>query len=284
MEEEPMEIDDTLPTGVIIEARRDDDIVIIDGDEPEAVAPPARGEKQTTATDADVVILDDDDDCEAAPTGEEPKEENAEECTVIDLVGGKKSCNTRCINYACGSGKDTMIAPGLCLQYYRVKNSENNRRQVCRECYMMALSHYETLAGALTKGDSVFKVDFPLRNDMFEIDDSESEDEDADDGYDQECVEFLEKEFTEILEKSLNEYKFNEQAEDGVKVLVERAKPLAEGFKKIDADLKDLRKRLDHVQLNLYRQFPVSFKEETPIEIVEEKAVVQRKTGECALV
>lgn len=203
MDDEPMEIDEPVANAQIIERKSLDapptDIVVIDGDE----AP-------------QVVVLDDDED------------------VIIDLVGNR-SCNTKCINYACASGKEMMEAPGLCLQYFRVKNTENKRREVCKECYMVAMEHYDVLASALVKGDNVFNVEFPLRHDMFEIDDSDSENEneEEEEDFDDECAAFLNEEFTKVLEETVNKYELNKQVEEGVKYLQERSKPLAADFKKV---------------------------------------------------
>lgn len=262
MDEEPMDIDEPVANAQIIERKSLDgapEVVVIDGDEV-----PTSTTKDANNTDA-IVVLDDDDEQLETP--------------VIDLVG-KTSCNTKCINYACNSGKEMMVAPGLCLQYFRVKNAENKRREVCRECYMMAMEHYDTLASALIKGDSIFNVEFPLRNDMFEIDDSDSENEKEEDDsecYDAGSMEFLEKEFTKVLEETLNVYKFDKQVEEGVKFLKEKSKPLGDDFKMVNEEIQDLRRKLDSVQLNLYKQFPVKLKEESPIEIVDDGRHVYEK-------
>lgn len=249
-----MEIEETATNAQIIERKSSDTascVIVIDADE-----------TPTTSNKKDeVVVLDDEED------------------VIIDLVG-KKSCNTKCINYACNSGEEMLEAPGLCLQYFRVKNTtENKRREVCKECYMMAMEHYDALATALVKKDNIFDVKFPLRNDMFEIDDSDEEDEDEGVvGFNEDCVAFLNEEFTKVLEDTLNKYELNKQVEDGIKYLKERSKPLEEDFKKVDDELKCLRKKLDSVQLNLYRQFPIKIKEEMPIEIIADSGmVVQQK-------
>lgn len=257
MEEEPMDIDDSLPVPQIIERKstENDAVVVIDADDP-----PEAPTSSTDAAEDEVVVVDDED----------------EEC-VIDLVG-KRSCNSECINYACDGGKDMMVAPELCLQYFRVRNAENKRREVCKECYTKALSHYEDLAVQLTKGGSVFDVEVPMRNDMFEIDDSDSENEGKEDeeAYDEECVKFLEKEFTKVLGETLNKYNFYKQVDDGVKKLKERSKPLAQSFKEIDESVKSLRQRLDSVQINLYKQFPVRYDVQEPLDIVADQRDVRK--------
>lgn len=273
-----MELDEPVGTAQIIERKSLEappEVVVIDPEEPPA--------KVSDKSSEAIVVLDDDE--------EEPQPAGESACAVIDLVG-KKSCNTKCINYACNSGKEMMVAPGLCLQYFRVKNAENKRREVCRQCYMMAMEHYDKLAGALVRGDSVFNVEFPLRNDMFEIDDSDSENdnEEEDEYYEGHCMEYLEKEFTTVLEETLNEFKFDRQVEEGVKYLKERSKPLEEDFKMVNDEIRSLRQRLDSVQLNLYKQFPVKYKEEPPVDLFEDGRIVfeqlktKQKTGEVCLI
>lgn len=273
MDEEAMDIDEPVPNAQIIERKppllpaaaetQTSDIVVIDADEPVGVEAAATVAPIDNKKD-EIVVLDDEED-DVTPT---------QPCDVIDLVG-KKSCNTKCINYACSSGKDMLEAPGLCLQYFRVKNStENKRREVCRECYILAMEHYDALANALIKGDNIFSVKFPLRNDMFEIDDSDSENENEPEEYfDDDCVEYLEKEINQVLEETINKYDLNKQSEEGVKYLKEKSQPLAEDFKRIDEELRGLRKKLDSVQLNLYKQFPINFKEEAAIDILENGVV-----------
>lgn len=204
----------------------DGDIVIIDNDDSDDDKNvPATQEKTEAAEkkqDDNIVVLDEDEDDTSRSTAV---------ADIIDLVhkGQVVTANTKCINYACNSGKDMLAAPLFCLSYYRVKNTENKRREICKECFDIAMQFYDQLALTATSGGNLFDIPVPLRNDLVEIDDSDSDEDQAkenDEFFSSEAVEYLNDNLNTILEATLNSYNVNKHLEDGVEFLKEKAKRL----------------------------------------------------------
>lgn len=266
MEEEPMDIDDTVPSGKIIENsfEKSDtvndatiepnknqntecktavavrDVVVIDSDDtdkpPEKVTDKptdaavqmvisdneeesSKEKPKTATTSVDVVVLDDDED--------EPKKTVPinNPCDIIDLVAKKTvTGNTKCINYSCASGKDMIEAPLLCLSYFRVKNTENKCREVCRECYNQAIKFYDELAEKAIAKENLYKMEVPLRNDLVEIDDSDSDDDQNKEKnyFDEETVKFLDENINTFLEDTMDKFEFDKQVEDGLKFMLDK--------------------------------------------------------------
>lgn len=248
--EEPMELEeDTVPNAEIIETKAlsvasahtnnttpdktvnqnenatehegssNQDIVIIDNDDSDDQTEPAKEATISKNEDKmdDIVVLDDED--------EDPKEQP---CDVIDLVAKKQvTANTKCINYACNGGKDMIAAPLFCLTYYRVNNTEKKHREVCQECYDIAMQFYDQLAHTAITGGNLFDVTVPLRNDLVEIDDSDSEDETdkrKEEYFSQETVQYINDNINSILEDTVNKYGFHKQMDNGIEFLKEKAK------------------------------------------------------------
>lgn len=145
---------------------------------------------------------------------------------VIDLVANEMRGDSKCINYACKSGKEMLKAPLFCLSYYRVKKKNKSACYICKECYNDALYCYDRMADALIKGDSLMDVTIPFRNDLVEIDDSDDDNVDVD--MDQEHlsntdIKFLNENFHEILQHSLEKYNVMKQTEVTVDVLLKNA-------------------------------------------------------------
>lgn len=265
MEEEPMEIDDTVPSGKIIEssfeksdtakdATKDTtkdknaeskrlvrEIVVIDNEDSDDTDKPKekppdktknstidliisdneeenlKEKTKTAAASDDIVVLDDEE--------EEPKKTNNASCDIIDLVAKKTVIgNSKCINYSCESGKDMIEAPLLCLSYFRVKNTENKRREVCRDCYDQAMRFYDQLAEKAIAKENLYEVDVPLRNDLVEIDDSDSDDDQdkEKDYFDEDTVKFLDENINSFLEDALHKFEFEKQVEEGLKFMLNK--------------------------------------------------------------
>lgn len=143
----------------------------------------------------------------------------------IDLVKVKTSVNTKCINYACKSGVNMMSAPVSCLTYYRVKNYENKKREVCCECCDAALLHFDKLAQKMVDGDIVVDGDFPIRNDLIEVDsdsDNEANSDDLD-YFEDEAYQFFKDNFDDVLQETIKKFNFDMQIESSIKLLKERA-------------------------------------------------------------
>lgn len=128
--------------------------------------------------------------------------------------------NTKCINYACKGGTSMIEPPGFCLSFYRVKNKPNKKQQICTDCYENAVQHYDKLAEALSLKEPLFNVEIPFRNDVVEIDDSDSDDEKMEDVHlDSDTVDMLEEHFDSAMSSVLNKYDFEDQIEKALLAL-----------------------------------------------------------------
>lgn len=255
------------PTTVAVD---DDDIEIIDVSTPSSVPLKTYKPKRIIADD-DVVCIDDDDDVQQTKNRSASRRPVPEikEYEVIDLVDNKKgSVNSKCINYSCKSGVDFMIAPAFCLTFYRVKSSENKKQEVCRACCDIALQHFDNLAKSLQQGDLLVKLDIPIRNDLVEIDDSDSEnemDEDDLEGLDEFNLLFLKESLEKCLEETMEKYNLKEHAYDSMVYLKEKGNDIKSNEKlyiliilfnnifwsgkytEVDTMLHDVRKKLDTI-------------------------------------
>lgn len=124
--------------------------------------------------------------------------------------------NTKCINYACKSGLDMLTPPEFCLSFYRVKNKINKKFEICRECYDVALSFYDEMVTKLIEEGSLMNVKIPFRNDMVEIDDSDSDDEGVSEEirFTEENMNFLLEEFDGMMLEVLEDCDFHKHKRD----------------------------------------------------------------------
>ncbi|KAB0791507.1 hypothetical protein PPYR_03307 [Photinus pyralis] len=295
-----MDIDETVPSTTIIENRRtsetitapvapqeevekhkpDDDVEIVT-----VPSEPTKPAETTAATedpkpieDDDVVILDDDEEpntptrtpLRAKPKATQPSPE-VNTCEVIDLVDRKPaSVNSKCINYSCKSGLDMIIAPLFCLTFYRVKTSKNKKQEVCKQCYDIALLHFDKLAVALKNDELLIGLDIPVRHDLVEIDDSDSDDEndkEISEYFDAETMEFLEKELENVMRETMEKYKISEQTNNSVVALKKTGAEIKAQFQEVDTMLHNVRKQLDTIHHNLYSEFKVRYDHLPPLDI-----------------
>lgn len=217
-----MEIDDSVADATIIERTSEGTEIV--------VSPP----KNKSKTDDVVVIDNDSDDNDKGPVDVVVLDDDDE---IIDLVSQKLPGNTKCINYSCESGKDMIEAPLICLSYFRVRNLENKHREVCRECYDMAMSFYDSVASKVVDGGDIFDIPVPLRNDLVEIDDSDSDDEENEGStryFSEENVEDLDKRIKEELESVLNKFEFEQQVENGLNYMKKKCEMNAQKFDEVN--------------------------------------------------
>ncbi|KAI4455327.1 histone-lysine n-methyltransferase eggless [Holotrichia oblita] len=128
--------------------------------------------------------------------------------------------NTKCINYACKGGTSMIEPPGFCLSFYRVKNKPNKKQQICTDYSENAVEHYDRLAEALSLKEPLLNVELPFRNDVVEIDDSDSDDEKIEDVHlDSDTVDMLEEHFDSAMSSVLNKYDFEDQIEKALVAL-----------------------------------------------------------------
>ncbi|XP_025834178.1 histone-lysine N-methyltransferase eggless isoform X2 [Agrilus planipennis] len=246
-------------------------------DEPET----SSENKEKRKEDDCVVILTDDED-EHTTTDTSRRKRDLVATEVIDLVPQKKnSVNNKCINYACQSGFGMIKAPIFCLSYFRVKNAENKCLEVCQECFEEAFLHYDGLSTALMGGKLLVEQEVPVRDDMFEIDDSDSE-EDAEkevaEYFDNESVEFLKENLDMVIMETIEKYKLNEQVNNSVKYLVEKEDKLKESCIQVDGMIKDLRKCLDGIQRNIYSEFRVRYQHLPSLELCDRPSQTGRRS------
>lgn len=135
------------------------------------------------------------------------------DCDVIDLVSKEMLGNSKCINYACKSGKSMISAPEFCLSYYRVKK-KLKKSCVCMECYNNAMKFYDNMAHCLIKGEKLIDVDIPFRDDLVEIDDSDEEqfvnEEEVLPAAD---IKFVNDNIDDIVQKMVTDYNVKEQVQ-----------------------------------------------------------------------
>jgi hypothetical protein len=207
-EDDAMEIDETISSAQII-VRESSGIQIIGG--PTNVGDAVKMESVEASAqpkkNPDVVVLDDDED-EPIPS-KKSKKRLDERVEIIDLV--QKSVNSKCINYACMNGQELMVAPNFCLSYFRVKNSGNGKKEVCTECYDMAVREYDMLATELQAGNILCNVKVPIRNDTVEIDDSDEEEQETRvPQMDEDNCKFVEDNFERDPERDHGQVEFRE--------------------------------------------------------------------------
>lgn len=187
--------------------------VIDDEDSPDD--PPPKDVAPESATDPEIVVLDDD----------------IPECETIDLVRPEMTGSTKCINYACKGGTTMIEPPGFCLSFYRVKNKLTKKQQICTDCYDNAVEHYDRLVVALTDKKPLLEVELPLRNDVVEIEDSDSDDEATEDVHlSDETVQMLEEHFDSTMSAVLNKYDFDDQVEKAFNCLNKRCENINSRF------------------------------------------------------
>lgn len=234
-----MEIDETVPDTPIIENPLNRDPITITTFTNNNLTIPSTKNANEDSTinqtkEVDIVILDDDDDQEKMATEDSVKKTNTSTvetmpCDVIDLVDKKGSANTKCINYACKSGIEMITAPLFSLTFYRVKSSPNKLQEVCKECFDLSIKHYDNLGIALQNKELLIKCEIPIRNDLVEIDDSDSDNEQdkaESDYFKGEEFDLIEAELEDIINNKMGLYKIVEQSNMSVKALDEAGQEL----------------------------------------------------------
>ncbi|KAK4878375.1 hypothetical protein RN001_010881 [Aquatica leii] len=257
-----MEIDETVPNTPIIENKRTSESFLTPMITTEVTTTEIN---ETKESNDDIVVLDDDDDVK-------PKTDK-DNCEVIDLVDRKCSTvNSKCINYSCKSGIDMVIAPLFCLTFYRVKTSKTKKQEVCKECYDIALLHFDKLAIALKNDQLLVDLDIPIRNDLVEIDDSDSDDEndkEVSEYFDNENLEFLEMELEAVIKETMSKYKIEEQSNNSMASLKKTGEEIKAKFLEVDTMLHNVRKQLDTIHHDLYSEFKVCIETLPPIDLLD---------------
>lgn len=226
-------------------------------------------EKISTSKSADIVVLDDDEE-PATSKNTQKKSSGDDQVEIIDLVE-EKTVSSKCINYSCASGKDLMIAPNMCMSYYRVKNPGNGKKEVCAECFNLALKDYDSLATELLQGNILGKVKVAVRNDTVEIDDSDEEDvESRIPEMDKEDIALVEQNFEKILVETMKQLNFMAQVNKETAYLKEQNNILSKSSSELQAMIKDTRNTLDKIQLNLYNEFRSETRETCVISIIDD--------------
>ncbi|XP_044261529.1 histone-lysine N-methyltransferase eggless-like [Tribolium madens] len=264
-EDDAMDIDETISSAQII-IRESTGVQIIGGPTSLDSKTEESAPKDQPSKNPDVVVLDDDEE-EPVPSKKPKKPE--EDVEVIDLV--EKSVNSKCINYACKSGKDLLVAPNLCLSYYRVKNSGKGNKEVCTECYEIAIREYDMLASELQAGNVLCNVEVPFRNDTVEIDDSDEEDQEARvSPLDDESLKFFEENLERVLSETMAKLNVVSHAEKEVDFLKEKNNRINGELSELQAMIKDTRNSLDSIQFNLYKECRPETVEKCVISIVDD--------------
>ncbi|KAF5290122.1 hypothetical protein FQA39_LY14903 [Lamprigera yunnana] len=260
-----MEIDETVPDTPIIENRRDSEVIT---HPTQFNIGSIKSEVIKKKADDVILILDDD------KTEKKRSRVNVEvaQCEVIDLVERNKntSVNSKCINYQCRSGINMITAPQICLTFYRIKSSKTKRQEVCSECFDMAVAHFEGLMQALGNNELLINLNLPIRNDLVEIDDSDSEDE-ADkrvpEYLDDDYVTGLSTEIDTFLSYLMERYKIREQCDEALKLLKRSSEEVQQKFEEVDTMMHGVRKGLDTIHQNLYNEFKICYESLPAIDI-----------------
>lgn len=161
---------------------------------------------------------------------------------IIDLeaYAGKnkkvKSANSKCINYECQNGKEMLVAPSFCLSYYRVKVKNTKKQEVCAECLEEAFQFSRKMLTAISEGEYVIEQEFPMRNELVEIIDSDEETtgtevENEKVYFSKENIEFINENFVEVFNDVLNKYRMEDQINYSVEQLKDKAKKLKGALK-----------------------------------------------------
>ncbi|KAJ8917329.1 hypothetical protein NQ315_002351 [Exocentrus adspersus] len=224
------------------------------------------GSLETKRLDMDVVVLNqlkslDDDDEEPTKTGTETAVENSTEDhpvkEIIDLVD--KPHSSRCLNSSCGGmNSHYFSAPDFCLSYYRVKRSKNHEEEICKDCYDKSVQDFDELSTALKQGELILRVNYPLINETLQIEDSDEEEdngEDMSEYIDQENFDFIAQNIDNILLETLDTLKVESHYTKESDYLHTECKKVEEDYTELNQKVKDIRKALDGIQLNLYNQF-----------------------------
>nr|CAH7718794.1 unnamed protein product [Callosobruchus chinensis] len=275
--DDPMEIDETIPTTPIIErssnendysapnttpqaakesesrnqqSQNDPEVMEIPDDEPTS--------KDQSNKDADVVILDDDDDPSATIQSEEnqPDRESVAVKDVIDLI--EKPHNT-CLNSNCpGESRKMIAAPDLCLSYYRVKRTSNHKEEICEDCYTKSVEDFDRLCSKLVNGELILAESYPIINETLQIDDSDEEESSNEDGIDflsQENFEYVSKYIDDIVDETLEKCNVLKQYPLEAEYLKKENTEIGARCLDLSKESKKIRTSLDGIQLDLYSYF-----------------------------
>lgn len=287
-EDDPMEIDDSIPAARIIERKSDEytpSAEPIDSAQKSsaAVIDPLSDNKKQKTEGADIVVLDDDD--------EEPRKDNVKEKPVeaseakkveeiediIDLV--EKPNSVRCLNSACdGSNTEFLLAPDFCLSYYRVKRSKSYKEEICQVCYDKSVEDFDKLTTSLRSGKLILECDYPIINETLQIEDSdEEEEEDAEEKdmqyLDKENFDFISQNIDQVIQETLSKFKIEEHYKLETDFLKKESKKVEGEYADLTNGVSEIRKVLDKIQIDLYNQFRPDFRTLKGLSIIDDHSM-----------
>lgn len=161
--------------------------------------------------------------------------------------------DSKCINYACKSGNDMIVAPKLCLSYYRVKQHKRTCF-VCKDCYNSAMMFYDNMADCLISGKELAEIDIPFRNDLLEVDDSDEEEQPMkeDESLSMTDMQYVEDNMDDFISQAILKYNVKEQYNAIGTKLNEDIVKLERKFQNLSFDIFNFRDKIKCQQLCLF--------------------------------
>lgn len=256
--DDQMEIDDSIEETQIIENLSSN----VSGDLENA----SNGSLTKTPSE-DVVVLDDDEEENSRKYSGQNK--NVQE--YIDLV--PDAINSICINYACKSGKEFIDAPVFCLSYYRVNSKTKKAKKVCIECYELAVKMYDKLTTELKSGRTLSDFNYPLINDMVEIEDSDEEDEKLE-PLSERNFDFISENIDAVINELVIKFDLGNRCKRESAKIRERLLHTEDACKEIANELKEMRKNVDEIQQQFYNEFrPVVNETSSILSIIDDHSI-----------
>lgn len=166
-----------------------------------------------------------------------------------------------CCNVECSSlGHDLRIAPVFVLTHYGRKYKKGKAEKVCGACFEAAMKHQEHLSYLLSEHIPLMTAKFHSRYDTVVLTDSE-EGSEGEEPLPDDVLSDLQEKLEEVLESTMEKYDLNYQIEESKKILTEKLDGLSSAFKETDDLFRELQRKMDCLQNDLYKDYQPEIRE-----------------------
>lgn len=225
----------------------------------------------------DVIVLDDDDEVEMSapiptPSPETPRSRRGRPTTDLRTP----SANSKCINYLCETNEATaefLPAPVFCLEYYMTDIKTKKEQKVCQPCWTAAVQHFENLSAAYYGGTATFDVHMPVRHQVVQLGDSDSDEEgiDPDDVFiEGEALQYIKDTLPSIMADIISDPILDTQIQLNKDYLENTIASIGESFGTTNSAIIAMRKKLDKMMFDTNALLQPIITELDPLDIVEE--------------
>uniref|UniRef100_A0A8D9ENV0 Histone-lysine N-methyltransferase eggless n=1 Tax=Cacopsylla melanoneura TaxID=428564 RepID=A0A8D9ENV0_9HEMI len=210
--------------------------------------------------DTEVEVIDDN------PSGPSDKVDGKDKAE-----GGQKERKSHCLNAACKSAMNLILAESIDFVYYDVKKSNINY-SVCVPCHEAVEAHFEEVINKFNKDEPITDIKFPSRTDIVCIDSDEeidlssnSDDEGA--PFDQETLDLINTELNDILAKNFPKDRVDKQANQFITQLTKEAEDFAKELKEQRDQLHKNQIQLDKIHNAFHALYAPEIKHLPPLDI-----------------